>query len=515
MTEPQDLEKELIKFLTHNELIKKVKAKMNKDITEEEQLAQLRDVGIERKGTKLTVPEGIDLGVAIRALQLQREDEEQDININHLFEFDAAEGMVAFLRVLQREYGFVSNKGKMGFFGRQNPSYIGIETSPGNVESIPNGNLQIPGIEGYLSPAYQPKDNRIVFALRGVVKGKNRQRVDELAALIKEECKVNSIYKGHAIVTSFPDVEDTDCLEDTFAKFAEMDKISPEDILLNEQTYDDIDVSLFTPIRRTQMCRDNNIPLKRGVLLHGPYGTGKSMTAAATATICKENGWTFIYLKDVTKISKAYAFAKNYQPAVIFSEDIDQVLKVEKEKDRDAKVNQILNEIDGIDTKGLEIITVLTTNHIEKITQAALRPGRFDGVIRVDPPNQNTVERLIRMYAGNLLSEDVDISSSSEILQGEVPALIREVVERSKLSAIRREGELRLNADDILLVARSMKNHMELLKPKEIDQRTDIEKGLDSLGRLIGEKATFTISDLAGAPKQLNGASENHQTQSV
>src|SRR5690606_12078826 len=282
------------------------------------------------------------------------------------------------------------------------------------------------------------------------------------------------------------------CLEDTFAKFAEMDPISPKDILLNEQTYNDIDISLFTPIRRTQLCRDNSIPLKRGVLLHGPYGTGKSMTAAATADLCKENGWTFIYLKDVTKISKAYAFAKNYQPAVIFSEDIDQVLKVEREKDRDAKINQILNEIDGIDTKGLEIITVLTTNHIEKITQAALRPGRFDGVIQVDPPNQNTVEKLIRKYAGNLLAEDIDLSESSKILQGEVPALIREVVERSKLSAIRRDGDLKMNANDILIVAKSMKNHMELLRPKEIDQRTDIEKGFDSIGRIISEKATFT-----------------------
>lgn len=468
-------------------MIKKVNDKMNQEKSEEVQVQQLRNLGIDRSGTKLIVPEGIDLDVAIRAIAMQRDDEEQIIDINHIMDCDVAEGMVAFLRVLQNTFGFVSNKGQKArsFFDKdQNPSYIGIETAPGKIESIPNGNLQIPGITGFLRPTFKIKEFRPVFAIVGEVKGK-----------------------------------ESSSLEDHFPKFSQIEKINSEDLILNIDTKEEIDVSLFTPIIFTQRCRENNIPLKRGILLEGPYGTGKSLTASATANLCMQNGWTFIYLKDVTKLSRAYAFAEKYQPAVIFSEDIDQVLK--NSKNRDATINNILNEIDGIDTKGMEIITVLTTNHVNNITTAMLRPGRLDTVVSVRPPDIETIITLIKKYAGDILEENAKLDKSASLLQGEVPALIREVVERSKLSAIRREGNLCLKGEDIELIANSMKNHMQLLKPQEEDKRSDIEKAADSISQSLRAK-TFTLADLA--VKHINGVSdsngvndsnENHQAQSV
>lgn len=482
--------------------------RMSKDTAAaDEQLSKLRDVGILRKGTKIIVPEDVGLDIAIRALQLQMEDEEQIISVNHVIDCDVAEGMVAFYRVLINEYGFVSNKGTKGFWGSTNkPSYIGIETSPGNVESVPNGNLHIPGIEGWLNPTFQIKDFQPVFAINGEIKGKDRHQVDRLVALVKAEYHKNSIYRGYSIVTSFPELDDSSSLEDFFPKFADLGEMMPEDLILNRETMEEIDVSLFTPIRSTARCREHKIPLKRGILLEGPYGTGKSLTAAVTANLCRQNGWTFVYLKDVTRLSQAYAFAERYQPAVIFSEDIDQVLQ--NAKGRDERINKILNEIDGIDTKGLEIITVLTTNHVENITTAMLRPGRLDTVVSVRAPNRNTVINLIKKYAGPILEENTNLDPAAALLEGEVPALIREVVERSKLSAIRRDGSFCLKGSDIELIARGMKNHMSLLKPKEQDTRSDIEKAAGVIASGIREKMTFTLSDLAGGLKQSNGSSE-------
>lgn len=446
---------------------------------QDKQNAILRDMSLERKGTKLIVPEEVDLDTAIRALQLKQREEEEVIAVDHVLDAEVAEGIVAFFRVLKDQFGFVSATGTPGFFGTQKPQYIGIETSPGNKESVPLGRLVIPGVDGFVQPGFAVKSDHVVFQLHAEIKGKHRYIVDKLAGLVKEELLRNSIYKGHAIETDFLDVEDCNSLEDTFPRFAKVGAIRPEQVIFSAATEEEVDISMFTPIQHTEMCRAHNIPLKRGVLLEGPYGTGKTLTAAAGATLAKENGWTFIYLKDVTRLAQAYHFASRYQPAMIFAEDIDQILNDPDR--RDDEVNDILNALDGIDTKGVEIITVLTTNHLEKITQAMLRPGRLDTVISVRAPDADAAQRLIRHYAGADLAEGTDLNPASQVLAGIIPALIREVVERSKLAAIRRVGshgggEVKLTGEDIEVTARTMKRHMEMLEPKKKDERSEREK---------------------------------------
>lgn len=164
---------------------------------------------------------------------------------------------------------------------------------------------------------------------------------------------------------------------------------------------------------------------------------------------------------------------------MIFAEDIDQVLNDPNR--RDNEVNDILNVLDGIDTKGVEIITVLTTNYLEKITQAMLRPGRLDTMISVRAPDADAAQRLIRFYVGSDLAEGTNLDEASAVLAGIIPALIREVVERSKLAAIRRVGshgggEVKLTGEDIEITARTMKRHMKMLEPKKKDERSEREK---------------------------------------
>lgn len=427
------------------------------------------------------------------------EEEDETISVDYILDNDVAEGMVAFLRVLENEFGFVSNTGKTTFFGRQPPEFIGIETEPGKKESIPIGRLKIPGVSGWLTPTYAFKKQRVVFRICGEIKGKDRRKVDGSIELVKEECRKRSIYKGHSIMTSFPVIDECDSLADTFPSFAKLEPITPDQVVFAAETAEQIMVSLYMPIKRTEACRDNHIPLKRGILLEGPYGTGKTLTAAACATLCKEHGWTFIYLKDVTRLSQAYAFAEQYQPAVIFAEDIDQILK--NPDNRDDDVNDILNALDGIDSKGMEVITVLTTNHLEKITRAMLRPGRLDTVVSVRPPDKDAAIKLVRLYAGDLLAENADLNEAGDLLAGEIPALIREVVERSKLAALRREGELKLVGSDIAVTARSMKNHMNLLKPVEPDKRSDREKAAQIMADGQVRAATVRTSKFADEEK--------------
>lgn len=476
-----------------------------KELTPEEQAEQLKDMDVVRKGKKLVVPEDVELSVAVRALTLKMEEEDQEIEVNYTLDNDVAEGMVGFLRVLEREFGFVSNTGMQTFFGKRPPEFLAIETSPGKKETIPVGRLKIPGVDGWLTPTYGFQQDRVCFRITGIIKGKHRRKVDKIVELVKEECSKRSIYKGHAIMTSFPVVEECSSLSDTFPTFAKLDDVTPEEVIFASDTAEQIMVSLYMPVKRTDACREHGIPLKRGILLEGPYGTGKTLTAAATATLCKEHGWTFIYLKDVTRLSQAYAFAENYQPAVIFAEDVDQILK--NPDSRDEEVNDILNALDGIDSKGMEVITVLTTNHLEKITKAMLRPGRLDTVVSVRPPDKDAAIKLVRLYAGKLLKPDADLDKAGNLLAGEIPALIREVVERSKLAALRREGELRLEGSDIEVTAASMKNHMTLLKPSEPDKRSDREKAAQIMadGALRAAEVQVSTSKFAEEVREKEG----------
>jgi len=150
-------------------------------------------------------------------------------------------------------------------------------------------------------------------------------------------------------------------------------------------------------------------------------------------------------------------FANYFAPAVVFAEDIDRIAE-----ERDEDCNDLINTIDGVVSKNSELMTILTTNHVEKLSQVILRPGRLDAVISLRAPTQDAVEKLIRYYAGKLLSVDVSVTEAAKELSGQIPASIRECVERAKLGMIARK-DTKLNDGDLTVAAQTMKNHLALL----------------------------------------------------
>jgi transitional endoplasmic reticulum ATPase len=227
---------------------------------------------------------------------------------------------------------------------------------------------------------------------------------------------------------------------------------------------------------------------------------GKTLTARVTAKKCTENGWTFIYLDDVADLKKALEFSRQYQPAVIFAEDIDQVL--DDPNQRDSKVNEILNSIDGLESKSTEVITVLTTNNVANITQAMLRPGRLDTVVPVRAPDAQAAIRMVKLFAGERMAASEDLTEVGRLLDGKIPAVIREVVERSKLSAVRRSketGTLNIVAADIEVAANGMFAHLELLKPKEVDTRDVQVRAAETLGVTLGGGIKEAVSLLVAS----------------
>jgi transitional endoplasmic reticulum ATPase len=198
--------------------------------------------------------------------------------------------------------------------------------------------------------------------------------------------------------------------------------------------------------------------------------------------VAKNSGWTFILLDKIKGLKVALEFANRYAPALVFAEDVDRVAAV-----RTDTINDLINTIDGVVSKRAEIMTVLTTNFVEKLDPVILRPGRLDAVITLRPPGSETVQRLIRHYAGMLVAVNEDISAAGAELAGQIPATIREAVERAKLGMIGRAGDS-LNGDDLVTAARTMKNHLELLN-RHTTEQSEPEKLANALRAVLGGAA--------------------------
>lgn len=412
------------------------------------------------EGTKIIVPKGMSKTEAIKWLEKMEADDQTTIQPSVQLPCHPNDGLWALHQSLAAKYGWVDAVPTESFFGRQPPSFTTLEVAPGKFEQVLTGQFKLPGISGIFAVGGAMTPQGPVFTLYAEIKKKHQAIFDEIAEATREYLRTNSIYRGKPFYLATKDNGQINLSGSM--KFMDVGGVKAEDLIFPLAVQEQIETNLFTPIEFTEKCSKYQIPLKRGVLLEGPYGVGKTLTAAVTAQKCMANGWTFIYLDKVAGLKSAISLAKLYEPAVIFAEDIDRVTDGE----RDADLDNILNTIDGVDSKDRRLMVVLTTNFVEKIDKAMLRPGRLDSVISLQAPDQEAVQRLIRLYGRDLIPETERLEGVGEILQGEIPAVIREVVERAKLYAVPRTNGHGMLVDAMALeaAAKGMKRHLALLK---------------------------------------------------
>lgn len=421
---------------------------------------------------------------AIVWMQRKMKEEDSVVAVYHQIPCSPLDGLVAFQRVLKERYGWSMGVTHQTFFGPQPPVMVGVCTGPQETdrEQVMYGSVRVPGIEGEFETdvSHDPP----AFILSGKVKKKYEPQVKELVILIEKKLREGSIYKGQAVRVDFSwDRADDngrkrgyDIMNDA-PQFINPDPTLEHSLVFGEKVDHALVNGLFAPIEFSEACRKNGVPLRRGILLAGPYGTGKTLTASVTATKAVRNGWTFIYLEDVRDLKRGLEFAAQYSPAVLFAEDVDRVVT----GPRVAEIDEILNTLDGVNTKNGEIIAVFTTNHADQINEAMLRPGRIDVFVEVTPPDAKAAERLVTLYSRGLLEEGADLSEIGRKLDGKIPAIIREVVERAKIAAIYRLKSANIEGfvtvEDILAAVNAMENHNELIfgkKEAKLDDSPEI-----------------------------------------
>ena len=433
-------------------------------------------VGIERHDKhNIVLPEGMGLREGAKWLVQIDNEREEFVAIFASTGGHPLDGAHALALALSERYGHAKSQSKQTMFGAIAPTNISVPVDAnGTTKSVPWGELALPGVEGHLETGMQYEGERPVFVVRGEVKKRYEAEVNEVLNLMRTILAERSIYRGKAVRLKFPpDGSRPDGNPTKWApEFIDVSGASLDKVVLNRSIERQVIDYVLTPIRFPDGAKRLGMGRKRGVLFHGTYGTGKSLTSRVIANEATSKGMTFIYLEDATRLAEAYRFAMDYSPAVLFVEDVD---KVTSGDERTVEMNAILNILDGIESKATEVMTVFTTNELHSIHKAFDRPGRIDVMIEMAPPDAEAAARLVALYAGGSLDPTTDMEKIGNALAGNIPALISEAVNRSKYSAMARANgdveHLLITAEDIELASESLATARNLLRDNS-DERS-------------------------------------------
>jgi transitional endoplasmic reticulum ATPase len=457
--------------------------------------------------TKMLLPENLSYDEAIYFLRKEIQSQEQVVAVNERIEGFPIDVANALQDTVKKIYGFSELKITPGGFFRPDipPTFMKVPTDhKGGTKEVFIGRFAIPGCEGFLQTN---RDMNDALWVRGELKAKYLPELRKLLAATKQTLRQHSLYRGKAIrVYITEEATGPGEVADTIAtpEFLDTENI-PANLMLNKETEELLIASVLTPIRKTEMLRKLGIPVRRGALLAGPYGTGKSLTALTVAAECEANGWTFIYLKDIRDLRRMYDFARRYQPAVLFAEDLDIAVNNPSQGDETAiNINELQNVLDGVDTKNSEVIVILTTNHIDSVPPVLLRPGRLDSAIFFEAPDEETAAKLVIQFGSDLIDlSDFDPIKVGRSLSGQIPATIREVLERAKLHALSHseDGEIRLNTFDIVYAAQGMKRHLDYVnRPQEAKPSFT-----EQFGKSVGDHIVVGLSHAMSEKKVTAG----------
>ncbi|MFE2520516.1 ATP-dependent zinc metalloprotease FtsH [Streptomyces mirabilis] len=230
----------------------------------------------------------------------------------------------------------------------------------------------------------------------------------------------------------------------TFADVAGIDEVEGE---LND---------IVDFLKNPDAYRRMGAKMPRGVLLAGAPGTGKTLLARAVAgeagvPFFSASASEFIEMivgVGASRVRELFAEARKVAPSIIFIDEIDTIGRSRAggsamggHDEREQTLNQILTEMDGF--SGFEgVIVIAATNRADILDPALTRPGRFDRIVNVAPPDRRGREAILRIHTREIpLSPEVDLAQVARTTPGMTGADLANLANEAALLAVKRKQD--------------------------------------------------------------------------
>ena len=243
------------------------------------------------------------------------------------------------------------------------------------------------------------------------------------------------------------------------------------------------------PLKYPEVFEHLDAKPPKGILLYGPPGTGKTLLAKAVANESEAN---FISIKGPELLSKwvgeseravreVFRKARQAAPSIIFFDEIDSIAPVRGGGYGDSHVterviSQLLTEMDGLEElRG--VVVIAATNRPDIIDPALLRPGRFDKLLYVPPPDLEARKEILKIHLRKKpLAEDINIDEIAKRTEGYTGADLAAVCNTAVMLAVREHimanknpEEAKKNVKDVKVCRRHFEEALKKVKP--ISQR--------------------------------------------
>ncbi|MEM4618397.1 MAG: AAA family ATPase, partial [Ignisphaera sp.] len=238
-----------------------------------------------------------------------------------------------------------------------------------------------------------------------------------------------------------------------------------------EKQIDELREAIELPLKYPHKFKAMGIEPPKGVLLYGPPGCGKTLLAKALA---HETNATFIRLvaselaqkfigEGARIVKELFTLARKKAPSIVLIDEIDAIAAKRLdvgtigEREIHRTLTQLLAEMDGFDPLD-NVKVIATTNRIDVLDPAILRPGRFDKIIEIPLPDIRGRYEILKIHTRKMpLAHDVDLIEIAKLTEGATGAEIKAICTEAALRAIREGRDIVTSNDFTYSIAKILK----------------------------------------------------------
>src|SRR5690349_10334194 len=265
------------------------------------------------------------------------------------------------------------------------------------------------------------------------IAGADQAHLDAVQREIRHLTSERSVFRGQ-VISFGPEV--FGLARQAPMEFLDRPAVGRDQIVLPADVLENIERQVLGVGRHSGRLLASGQHLKRGILLHGAPGTGKTHTVRYLLGQLPEVTVIVISGRALSRIREACSVARSLQPAIVVVEDVDLIAEERTARPGEHPLLfQLLNEMEGLNPAD-NVTFLLTTNRADLLEPAlAARPGRVDLAAELPLPDADARRALLRLYQGSLVLDGVDLDEVVERTDGTTAPFLRELLRKAALLA--------------------------------------------------------------------------------